>query len=83
MSSRRSKKDKRNKDRLPKRLFKRERAPVIPPGSRVVYQPTGREKMSEVLEDFIEPYLELADNEDVLPQAPELGSAGMERRPAA
>jgi hypothetical protein len=64
MASRRSKKDKRKKDRLPKRLFKRERGPVIPPGSRVVYEPTGREKMSEVLEDFIEPYRESADSED-------------------
>jgi hypothetical protein len=67
MASRRSKKDKRNKDRLPKRLFKRERAPAIPaipPGSRVLYEPTGREKMSEVLEDFIEPYQELTHNED-------------------
>ena len=64
MSSRRSRKDKRNKDRLPKRLFKRERGPAIPPGSRVVYEPTGREKMSEVLDDFIEPYQEVADDED-------------------
>ncbi len=64
MASRRSKKNNRNKDRLPKRLFKRVRGPVIPPGSRVVYEPTGREKMSEVLDDFIEPYQEVADNED-------------------
>ena len=64
MASRKSKKANRNKDRLPKRLFKREPVPVIPPGSRVVYEPTGREKMSEVLDDFIEPYRESADSED-------------------
>jgi hypothetical protein len=64
MASRRSKKDRRNRDRLPRRLFKRARGPAIPPGTRVVYEPAGREKMSEVLEDFIEPYRDSADTED-------------------
>jgi hypothetical protein len=64
MASRRSKKRNRNKDLLPKRLFKRVRGPVIPPGSRVVYEPTGREKMSDILEDFVEPYEESAPDED-------------------
>jgi hypothetical protein len=73
MASRRSKKGNRNKDRLPKRLFKQVRGPVIPPGSRVVYEPTGREKMSETLEDFIEPYRELADNEDAFRKLLNLG----------
>jgi hypothetical protein len=49
------------------------RGPVIPPGSRVVYEPTGREKMSETLEDFIEPYRELADNEDAFRKLLNLG----------
>jgi hypothetical protein len=76
MASRKSKKDKRNKDRLPKRLFKRERGPAIPaipPGSRVVYEPSGREKMSDVLDDFIEPYLTVADNEDAYRKLLNLG----------
>jgi hypothetical protein len=73
MASQRSKKGNRNKDRLPKRLFKRDRGPAIPPGSRVVYEPTGREKMSETLEDFIEPYLEVADNEDTFRKLLNLG----------
>ena len=29
-----------------------------------MYEPAGREKMSEVLEDFVEPYMEFADTED-------------------
>lgn len=45
-------------------MFKPGRNPAIPPGSQVVYDPAGREKMSEVLEDFIEPYRDLADSED-------------------
>lgn len=64
MASRKPRKDHRSKDRLPKRLFKRERGPAIPPGYQVVYEPAGREKMSEVLEDFVEPYMEFADTED-------------------
>ena len=64
MASRRPKKDPRKRDQLPKRLFKRERGLAIPPGSRVVYEPVGPEKMSVVLENFIEPYRELADTED-------------------
>jgi hypothetical protein len=64
MASRKPKKDARKRDRLPKRLFKRARGPAIPPGSQVVYEPAGREKMSEVLEDFIEPFRELAEGED-------------------
>src|SRR3954466_15958242 len=48
MASRKPEKGKRKKDRLPRRLFKQKgRAPAIPPGSKVVYEPAGREKMSE------------------------------------
>jgi hypothetical protein len=54
----------RKKDRMPRRLFKQGRMPAIPPGSKVVYEPAGREKMSDVLEDFIEPYRDMADTED-------------------
>lgn len=54
----------RKKDRLPRRLFKQGRGPAIPPGSKVVYEPAGREKMSDVLEDFVEPYRDMADTED-------------------
>lgn len=65
----------RKKDQKPKRLFNHERAPeitpgnrrqglAIPPGTKVVYEPAGREKMSDVLEDFVEPYREMADTQD-------------------
>ena len=64
MASRKPRKNHRNKDRLPRRLFKRGRGPAVPPGSKVVYEPAGGEKMSEVLEDFVEPYQELADTDD-------------------
>jgi hypothetical protein len=73
MASRRSKKDNPKRDRLPKRLFKRVRDPAIPPGTRVVYEPTGREKMFETLEDFIEPYREVAHNEDAFRKLLNLG----------
>jgi hypothetical protein len=73
MASRKPKKDPRKRDRLPRRLFKRGQGPAIPPGSRVVYEPAGREKMSEVLEDFIEPYRELADTEDAFRKLLHLG----------
>ncbi len=63
MASRRPERDARKSDRPPKRLFKQRRGPAIPPGSRVVYEPAGREKMSAVLEDFVEPYRELVDIE--------------------
>src|SRR5579875_3884268 len=57
MASRKS-----GKGRLPKRLFKKARlqGPAIPPGTQVVYSPAGREKMSEVLEDLVEPYRGMA-----------------------
>jgi hypothetical protein len=64
MASRKPEKRGRKKDRMPRRLFKQGRGPAIPPGSKVVYEPAGREKMSEVLEDFVEPYRDLADTED-------------------
>ncbi len=66
MASRRPGKDRRKADRLPNRLFKRSRGPAIPPGTRVVYEPAWREKMSEVLEDFIEPYRVSARTQDEL-----------------
>jgi hypothetical protein len=64
MASRKPDKGRGKKDRLPKRLFKQRRGPAIPPGTNVVYEPAGREKMSEVLEDFIEPYKDMADTDD-------------------
>jgi hypothetical protein len=73
MSSRKGEKGRRKKDRMPRRLFKRERAPAVPPGSKVVYEPAGREKMSEVLDDFIEPYSDLADTEDAYRKLLSLG----------
>jgi hypothetical protein len=39
----------------------------------VVYEAAGREKMSEVLEDFVEPYRELADTQDALRKLLNLG----------
>lgn len=64
MASRRPRKNQRKKDRTPRRLFKQGRPPAIPPGSQVVHEPAGQEKMSEVLEDFIAPYRGLAETED-------------------
>ena len=58
---------------MPRRLFKQERGPAIPPGHKVVYEPAGLEKMSEVLEDFIEPYRDLADTEDAFRKLLNLG----------
>ncbi|MGC8643187.1 MAG: hypothetical protein ACP5XB_25280, partial [Isosphaeraceae bacterium] len=49
---------------MPKRLFKRGPLTAIPPGIKVVYEPAGHEKMSDVLDDFIEPYSDVADTED-------------------
>ncbi len=83
MASRRPKKGRGNRDRLPRRLFKRDRdppiapgsqGPAIPPGSRVVYEPAGREKMSAVLEDFVEPYRDTASTEDEFRKLLLLGS---------
>jgi hypothetical protein len=51
-------------DRLPRRLFKQERAPTMPRRSRVVRTPAGQEKMSEVLEEFVAPYRDQTDSED-------------------
>jgi hypothetical protein len=64
MASRKSKKGDRKKDRLPRRMFNRARGPAIPPGSRVVYEPEGREKMSAVLEEFVEPFRDMAESHD-------------------
>jgi len=46
---------------------------MIPPGSKVVYEPAGREKMSEVLEEFIEPYSDLADTDEAFEKLLNLG----------
>src|SRR3954471_12797318 len=73
MASRRGEKGRRKKDRLPRRLFKQARGPMIPPGSKVVYEPAGREKMSEVLEEFIEPYSDLADTDEAFEKLLNLG----------
>jgi hypothetical protein len=82
MASRKPKKHRPGRDRLSRRLSKRLRGaayspavrnPAVPPGARVVYQPAGHEKMSEVLEDFVEPYRELADTEDAFRELLTLG----------
>lgn len=46
-------------------MFKEARlqVPEVPPGSQVMYSPTGRKKMSEVLEDFVKSYRDLARDE--------------------
>ena len=73
MASRRGEKDRRKKDRLPRRLFKQPRGPKIPPGSKVVYEPAGRERMSDVLDEFIEPYSDAADTDEAYENLLRLG----------
>jgi hypothetical protein len=73
MASRKFKKDGRKKDRLPRRLFNRARGLKVPPGTQVVYEPEGREKMSEVLEDFVEPYRDQAESYDAFRKLLHLG----------
>ncbi len=55
----------RDRRKLPKRMFRRELVspPKLPPGTSVVCPKPGQQKMSEVLEDLIEPYRELAVDE--------------------
>jgi hypothetical protein len=36
----------------------------MPPGTRVVYDPAGRERMSEILEEFVEPFRYTAESYD-------------------
>jgi hypothetical protein len=60
MASRKLDKARRKKDQRPKRLFKQARGPAIPPGHRVVSEPAGLEKMSDALEELVEPYADLA-----------------------
>ncbi len=55
MASRKRAKGERKTDRMPRRLFKRGRTMAIPPGRKVLYEPAGHEKMSVVLERFVEP----------------------------
>ena len=50
----RKKKNKRDKKKRSRRT--RPRLPALPPNMRVVMAPAGREKMSEVLAEFIEPW---------------------------
>lgn len=57
----------------PRRLFKQERGPASPSGSRVVRTPAGQEKMSLVLEAFVSPYREVADTEDAFRNLLNLG----------
>ncbi len=74
MSPRKPKKGARHDGgRLPRRLFKRERAPAIPGGSRVVPAPAGQARMSEVLETFVAPYRGLADTEEAFRNLLNLG----------
>jgi hypothetical protein len=73
MASRKPKKGGRKKDRLPRRMFNRARGPAIPPGTQVVYEPDGREKMSEVLEELVEPYRDQAEGYDAFQKLLQLG----------
>ncbi len=64
MASRKAEKASRKKDRMPKRLFRQrpnqvsssDLAPSIPQGIKVVFDPAGQERMSDVLERFLEPF---------------------------
>lgn len=47
----------RKPPRPPQRLFHRSARPAIPPGALVVSNPPGELKMSEILGDFVDPYL--------------------------
>ena len=66
MSSRRAKKDKRRKDREKKRREglprKIHQGPFA--GRTLITGPMGREKMSDVLKDFIEPYKDMVDSDE-------------------
>jgi len=66
MTSSKSRKTKRRRKRRQKRLesFKRKLAQGPLRGQKIVIAPRGKEKMSEVLMDFVEPYLEFADTEE-------------------
>ncbi len=54
-------------------MFNRARGTAIPPGTRVVYEPEGREKMSEVLEELVEPYRDQAEGYDAFKKLLQLG----------
>lgn len=66
------------KERLFKRRKKTNRPPIsafLPPKVKVVRDNPGVEKMSEVLWDFVDPYLDSAETEDALRKLLTLGMA--------
>ncbi len=73
MASRKQRKNHRKTDRLPRRLFKQRRGLQLPPGAQVVYEPAGKEKMSAVLEEFIDPYVDMADDDEAYRKILSLG----------
>jgi hypothetical protein len=83
MSARKPRKHRGKGIQPPRRLFKRpeepaiapgRRGPAIPPDAKIVYNPAGREKMSAVLEEFVEPYRDSASTYDEFRKLLMLGS---------
>ena len=64
MATRKRDKGKSKNDRKPKRLFRQGRVSVVSPGIKIVHEPEGHERMSDALDDLIEPYCEHAESED-------------------
>jgi hypothetical protein len=66
MSPRKQKNERRKREKQHKRRLQlKQGAAEVPSATRIVrVESGGREKMSEVLEDFVAPWMELADTED-------------------
>ena len=61
-NTKRSRKRKRRQKRFAGLKRKLEQGPLR--GEKILIEPSGEEKMSEVLTDFVEPYLEFADTDE-------------------
>jgi len=66
MSSQNKQREQAKKRRLKRLRKKLRRSSSLPPEAVIVYDPPGAAKMSEVLEEFVKPYWELATTEDAM-----------------